>query len=86
MTETATRLRFTGERMDARDDRMVMIGSMPAATACCTYLARAVTPGVYVLPPVRVEAMYDINTNAISGAGGRFTVTSATASLADAGD
>jgi len=78
--------RFAGDRIDARDDRMVMIGSMPAAVARCTYLARAVTPGVYVLPPVRVEAMYDINTNAISGAGGRFTVTSTTASVADAGN
>ena len=75
---------FAGDRMDARDDRMVIIGSMPAATARCTYLARAVTPGVYVLPPARVEAMYDINTNAICG-GGQFTVTSATASVADVG-
>jgi uncharacterized protein YfaS (alpha-2-macroglobulin family) len=78
--------RFASDRTDARDDRMVMIGSMPATTARCAYLARAVTPGVYVLPPVQVEAMYDINTNAISGAGGHFTVTSATASLADAGN
>jgi uncharacterized protein YfaS (alpha-2-macroglobulin family) len=76
---------FAGERMDARDDRMVIIGSMPAATARCSYLARAVTPGVYVLPPARVEAMYDINTNATCGGGGQFIVTSATASLADAG-
>ena len=55
---------------------MVIIGSMPAATARCTYLARAVTPGVYVLPPARVEAMYDLNTNAICGAGGSFVVRS----------
>jgi uncharacterized protein YfaS (alpha-2-macroglobulin family) len=78
--------RFAGDRIDARDDRMVMIGSMPAAIARCSYLARAVTPGIYILPPVRAEAMYDINTNAISGAGGRFIVTSATASVADAGN
>jgi alpha-2-macroglobulin len=75
--------RFDPARVDARDDRMVAIGSMPAATARWTYLARAVTPGTFVLPPVRVEAMYDINTNAISGAGGSFVVSSGNANIAD---
>jgi uncharacterized protein YfaS (alpha-2-macroglobulin family) len=74
---------FGAARVDARDDRMVAIGSMPAAKAKWTYLARAVTPGIFVLPPVRVEAMYDLNTNAISGAGGNFVVSSGNPNVAD---
>ena len=34
-----------------------------------SYLARAVTPGIYVLPPLRAECMYDIAINGIAGAG-----------------
>jgi uncharacterized protein YfaS (alpha-2-macroglobulin family) len=70
---------FADDRIDVRDDRVVIVGSMPSGTgrARLTYLARAVTPGVYVLPPVRAEQMYDINVNAISGGGGTFTVTTA---------
>jgi len=82
-TTTTDFRRFEAARTDVRDDRMVIIGSMPVATAQWTYLARAVTPGIYVLPPVRVEAMYDINTNAISGAGGTFVVSSPNANVAD---
>ncbi|MGD0770430.1 MAG: MG2 domain-containing protein [Tepidisphaeraceae bacterium] len=66
---------FADDRMDVRDDRVVIMGDMPdAGEARCEYLARAVTPGVYVVPPVRAEAMYDIATCAIGGAGGTFTV------------
>jgi uncharacterized protein YfaS (alpha-2-macroglobulin family) len=61
---------FGDGRADVRDDRVIIPGRMPSAwKAHCTYLARAVTPGVYTVPPVRAEAMYDLNENAISGAG-----------------
>jgi uncharacterized protein YfaS (alpha-2-macroglobulin family) len=57
-----------------------------ASKARCTYLARAVTPGTYVLPPVRAEQMYDIDVNGLSGAGGTLTVTGATADVASVHD
>jgi uncharacterized protein YfaS (alpha-2-macroglobulin family) len=61
--------------VDMRDDRVIIAGDMPGVwKAHCTYLARAVTPGTYTVPPVRCEAMYDLNTNAMSGAG-KLTVT-----------
>lgn len=78
---------FAGNRLEIRDDRVVIAGDMPAtAVAKCEYWARAVTPGVFVLPPVRAEAMYDISTNAISGAGGKLTVLPATSNIASTGD
>jgi uncharacterized protein YfaS (alpha-2-macroglobulin family) len=56
--------------VDMRDDRVIIAGDMPNAwKAHCSYLARAVTPGTFTVPPVRCEAMYDANTNAVSGAG-----------------
>lgn len=74
---------FSDGRVDVRDDRVLLVGSMPDAwKARSTYLARAVTPGVYILPPVRAEQMYDINVNALSGAGGTLTVTNAAAGVA----
>jgi uncharacterized protein YfaS (alpha-2-macroglobulin family) len=61
---------FGFTRLDVQDDRVVISGTMPNAwKARCTYLARAVTPGVYSVPPVHVEAMYDLNVNALSGRG-----------------
>ncbi|HSV13957.1 MAG TPA: hypothetical protein VLI90_06830, partial [Tepidisphaeraceae bacterium] len=78
---------FDDNRLDVMDDRVVIVGSMPSAwKAKCTYLARAVTPGVYVVPPVRAEQMYDINVNALSGAGATLTVTSATSNIASVHD
>jgi hypothetical protein len=75
--------RFAGDRIDVRDDRVVVMGAMPdAGKARCEYLARAVTPGVYVIPPVRAEAMYDIASCGISGAGGTFTVSQDHGSMA----
>jgi hypothetical protein len=56
--------------VDMRDDRVIISGDMPGVwQAHCSYLARAITPGTYTVPPVRCEAMYDLNTNAVSGAG-----------------
>ena len=74
---------FGDSRLDVCDDRVVIIGSMPdARQARCTYLARAVTPGVYIVPPVRAEQMYDINCNAIAGAGATLVVTSSGGNIA----
>jgi uncharacterized protein YfaS (alpha-2-macroglobulin family) len=61
---------FGNGHVDIQDDRVVIVGRMPNVwKAHCTYLARAITPGIYTVPPVRCEAMYDLNTNAISGSG-----------------
>jgi uncharacterized protein YfaS (alpha-2-macroglobulin family) len=61
---------FGGGCVQMLDDRVIVAGNMPSAwSAHCSYLVRAVTPGTYTLPPVRAEAMYDLNTNAISGSG-----------------
>ena len=60
---------------DIRDDRVVIVGRIGSTGhARATYLARAVTPGMFVVPPVRAEAMYDLNVNG-STAAGRLTVT-----------
>jgi uncharacterized protein YfaS (alpha-2-macroglobulin family) len=67
---------LTNLRIDVRDDRVIFMGGMPdRGTVTLEYLARAVTPGIYAIPPVRAEAMYDIAENGLSGAGGKFTVT-----------
>ncbi len=61
---------FDTALVSMRDDRVIIAGSMPSLwKAHCSYLARAITPGTYTVPPVRAEAMYDLNTNAISGTG-----------------
>lgn len=66
--------RLVVARVDMRDDRLVLFGDMPAGgTAVYSYLARAVTPGQYAVPPVRAELMYDTGISSISG-GGRLTV------------
>jgi uncharacterized protein YfaS (alpha-2-macroglobulin family) len=53
---------------------VIIAGRMPELwKAHCSYLARAITAGTYTVPPVRAEAMYDLNTNAISS-GGRLVV------------
>jgi uncharacterized protein YfaS (alpha-2-macroglobulin family) len=73
-----------GDVTDVRDDRVVIVGSIAGSGHCrATYLARAVTPGVYVAPPARAEAMYDLNTNAIS-ASGTLAVTGAASNVAAA--
>ena len=73
-----------GGRAEVRDDRMVIVGRIGSdGRARATYLARAVTPGVYVVPPPRAEAMYDLDTNA-TGRGGRLTVVGDVADVAAA--
>lgn len=61
-------------RSEVRDDRLVTMGNLYHAgdkrwEMRISYLARAVTPGTYVLPPLRAECMYDITINGIAGAG-----------------
>jgi uncharacterized protein YfaS (alpha-2-macroglobulin family) len=75
---------FGGGMTDVRDDRVVIVGRIPyGGRARATYLARAVTPGVYAAPPARAEAMYDLNTNGTS-ASGTLTVTGGSSNVATA--
>src|SRR5207245_1633508 len=61
---------FSPARIDIRDDRVIIVGSLPATRAAkFTYLARATTPGVFTIPPVRAECMYDIGIHSLNGAG-----------------
>jgi uncharacterized protein YfaS (alpha-2-macroglobulin family) len=65
------------KRLDVRDDRVVVVCDVVAGKSAWTYLARAVTPGEYVVPPVRGECMYDPGINSISsmnGGGARMRV------------
>ncbi|MGE4555682.1 MAG: alpha-2-macroglobulin [Desulfovibrionaceae bacterium] len=46
--------------VDTRDDRVLIFTRLPEGEAVRAYvLLRAVTEGVYTLPPVRAESMYD---------------------------
>ena len=61
---------FTHRRLDVRDDRLIVMGTLNGAGAGqFIYLARAVTPGTFIIPPVRGECMYDIGTHSISSGG-----------------
>lgn len=62
-------------RLDVRDDRMIIFGHLPEnGLARHTYAARAVVPGVFALPPARVESMYDPGVSSLWGPGGTFEV------------
>jgi uncharacterized protein YfaS (alpha-2-macroglobulin family) len=61
-------------RMDVRDDRIVVITDLPAGKSTWTYLARAVTPGDYLVPPVRAECMYDPAINSLHRPPGRLVI------------
>ena len=54
---------------DIRDDRIVLFANLQPGKAKYEYLARAVTVGTYVMPPVRVECMYDLATFSLTGSG-----------------
>jgi hypothetical protein len=69
--------RFADARLDVRDDRLVLMGSLSSpGMGTYVYTARAVTPGKFVLPPVHAECMYDSAINSIWGSG-TFEVTPA---------
>ncbi|NLC99266.1 MAG: alpha-2-macroglobulin family protein [Gammaproteobacteria bacterium] len=58
-----------------RDDRYVAALSVPAEqTRHLLYLARAVTPGQYVIPPAQVESMYRPDWQAIGRSAGELQV------------
>ncbi|MCX7818518.1 MAG: MG2 domain-containing protein [Kiritimatiellae bacterium] len=77
--ETARRLPWLGERRnwlasrEARDDRMLLFSepltAPPGSPATWHYAVRAVTPGRYVVPPIRAEAMYDPAIRSMHGGG-----------------
>jgi len=57
---------FNTHRRQVRDDRMVLMGELSmTGSAEISYLARAVTPGTFVVPPVQAECMYDNGINSI---------------------
>ena len=70
--------------LDARDDRVVVVARLPAGEAgrFC-YVARAVTPGVYRVAPVRAECMYDAGISSVWGGGGTMKVSADRAATAD---
>jgi uncharacterized protein YfaS (alpha-2-macroglobulin family) len=58
---------FRDSRVDMRDDRLVVMGSLLRGDAgTFVYTARAVTAGTFVLPPVHAECMYDNQINSTS--------------------
>lgn len=69
----------TNEYVDARDDRFIAAfdtkslprveGNKKMSRFQSAYLVRAVTPGIYTLPPVEVEAMYRPEYRARGGVG-----------------
>jgi uncharacterized protein YfaS (alpha-2-macroglobulin family) len=62
-------------RLDVRDDRMILFGHLAAnRLARHVYTTRAVVPGTFVVPPVRVECMYDPGTSSLWGPGGTLEV------------
>ena len=54
---------------ELRDDRVLLFTGAVAGTAEYYYTARAVTPGRFTLPPVRVEAMYNPEIFSLNGRG-----------------
>lgn len=62
--------------LDMRDDRLVLVVEIPnSGKGAYHYLARAVTPGNYVIPPVHAECMYDTAMESTYGGGGTMNVT-----------
>ncbi|MBF0197865.1 MAG: hypothetical protein HQL32_09150 [Planctomycetes bacterium] len=47
------------EHIEPRDDRLLLFGHMTSKKDYSTYLVRAVTRGIFVLPAADVECMYD---------------------------
>ena len=58
---------------ESRDDRLIVFAGGFSGKKVFYYLIRAVTPGVYVYPPISVEAMYDPALRSVSG-GGRIRI------------
>ena len=60
-------------RADRREDRMIFFASLGTELSTFTYAVRAVNRGVYALPAVQAEAMYDRSVRA-HAAGGTIVV------------
>jgi uncharacterized protein YfaS (alpha-2-macroglobulin family) len=54
---------------ELRDDRVLLFSGRVSGPAEYYYAVRAVTPGVFTLPPVRVDAMYQPGIRSQSGGG-----------------
>ncbi|MCX6125920.1 MAG: hypothetical protein NTV34_14400, partial [Proteobacteria bacterium] len=62
------------EHADVREDRVIIYGSIRKTMSDFTYRARLTTKGVFAIPPVFAESMYERSVHATSK-GGTFTVT-----------
>ena len=56
--------------VDRREDRMIVFSDLAVEPFVFTYKIRAVNKGVYTLPPVQAEAMYNRSLQAHSAGGG----------------
>jgi alpha-2-macroglobulin len=61
------------ERVEMRDDRLLIFVRLPSGTRTYRYGVRAVTRGEFVLPPVSASAMYDPALRSVAG-GGRVVI------------
>lgn len=59
---------------ELRDDRVLLFTHTVSGKAVYFYTARAVTPGLFTMPPIRAEAMYRPEIHSVNG-GGRVDVT-----------
>ena len=55
--------------VDVRDDRVVLFTGPMCGREAFYYVARAVTPGRFVYPPVAAECMYDASIRSVHGTG-----------------
>ena len=55
--------------VDRREDRMIVFSDLAVEPSVFTYKIRAVNKGVYTLPPVQAEAMYNRSLQAHSAGG-----------------
>jgi uncharacterized protein YfaS (alpha-2-macroglobulin family) len=53
-------------RRDIRDDRILLFTRSFSRTSTFLYLARAVTPGTFVVPPVSAECMYEPDVRSVT--------------------
>jgi alpha-2-macroglobulin len=53
-------------RRDIRDDRVLLFTKPVSGTSIFYYLARAVTPGRFIVPPISAECMYDPEVRSIT--------------------
>jgi uncharacterized protein YfaS (alpha-2-macroglobulin family) len=60
---------FKPERVECRDDRLLLFGTFPGGVRVYSYLARAVTKGKFVLPSVSASCMYSPEIKSVNGSG-----------------